>query len=232
MFQAHPDAPATPRCPSHTTMPLPHHDALATPRYPSHTRMSLPYPDVPGAPRCTCHTKMSEPHHNDLVTKNQDDSKKLWQTINKILHRTKSSTIPDDSSDSSLANKFGSYFIEKIMKIQTIFTSNNFHISPPVEPVAKFSSFNSVSCNDVRKILNLSPTKSCSLDPWPTFLVKECVDILINPLTPMINMSLSEGYFPDKFKLQLLHHYLRSHRWINLFLKITVLYPVWILCPN
>ena len=139
-------------------------------------------------------------YYSDLVAKNQDDSKKLWQTINKILHRTKSSTIPDDTSDLSLANKFGSYFIEKIMKIRTTFTSNDFHISPPVEPVAKFSSFNSVSCNDVRKILNLSPTKSCSLDPWPTFLVKECVDILINPLTQMINMSLSEGYFSDKFK--------------------------------
>ena len=139
-------------------------------------------------------------YYSDLVTKNREDSKKLWQTINKILHRTKSSTLPDDSSDSSLANKFGSYFIEKIMKIRTIFTPNNFHISPPVEPVAKFSSFNSVSCNDIRKILNRSPTKSCSLDPWPTFLVKECVDILINPLTQMINMSLSEGYFPDKFK--------------------------------
>ena len=53
---------------------------------------------------------------------------------------------------------------------------------------------------DVHKILNASPTKSCSLDPWPTFLVKECVDILINPLTQMINMSLSEGYFPNQFK--------------------------------
>ena len=72
----------------------------------------------------------------NLVTKYRDDSKKLWQTINKILHRTKSSTIPDDSSDSSFANKFGSYFIEKIMKIRTIFTSKIFHISPPVESVA------------------------------------------------------------------------------------------------
>ena len=69
-----------------------------------------------------------------------------------------------------------------------------------IEPVAKFSSFNSVSCNDVRKILDLSPIKSCFLDPWPTFLVKECVDILINPLIQMINMSLSEGYLQDKFK--------------------------------
>ena len=69
-------------------------------------------------------------YYSDLVTKNRDDSKKLWQTINKILHRTKSSTLPDDSSDSSLANRFGSYFIEKIMKIRTIFTSKQFsHIT-------------------------------------------------------------------------------------------------------
>ena len=128
------------------------------------------------------------------LQKNCDDFKKLWQAINKILHRTKSSTIPDDTSDSSLANKFGSYFIENRIKIGTIFSSNNFHIPP------KFSSFNSISCDAVRKILNLSPTKSCSLDPWPTFLVKKCVDILINPLTRIINMLLSEGYFPDKFK--------------------------------
>ena len=101
-----------------------------------------------------------------------------------------------------MQTKLGSYFIEKIKKIRAIFSFNNFHIPLPVEPVAKFSSFNSVSCHDVRKIFNASPTKSCSLDPWPTYLVKECVGILINPLTQIINMSLSEGYFPNQFKWQ------------------------------
>ena len=45
-----------------------------------------------------------------------------------------------------------------------------------------------------------SPTKSCLLDPWPTFLVKECIDILLPSITRLVNCSLSEGVVPDEFK--------------------------------
>ena len=45
-----------------------------------------------------------------------------------------------------------------------------------------------------------SPTKSCLLDPWPTFLVKECIDILLPSITKLVNYSLSEGLVPDGFK--------------------------------
>ena len=45
-----------------------------------------------------------------------------------------------------------------------------------------------------------SPTKSCLLDPWPTFLVKECLDILWALITKLINCSLFEGVFPADFK--------------------------------
>ena len=45
-----------------------------------------------------------------------------------------------------------------------------------------------------------SPTKSCILDPWPTCLVKDCVDILVKPITQLLNFSLSEGIFPQDFK--------------------------------
>ena len=64
----------------------------------------------------------------------------------------------------------------------------------------KFHCFNSATPDAVRKILLQSPTKSCSFDPWPTFLVKDCLDILIHPLTQLVNLSLSEGVFPDQFK--------------------------------
>ena len=53
---------------------------------------------------------------------------------------------------------------------------------------------------DVRKIITASPTKSCYLDPWPTFLVKDCLDILITPIKELVNMILSSGVFPDEFK--------------------------------
>ena len=45
-----------------------------------------------------------------------------------------------------------------------------------------------------------SPSKSCLLDSWPTFLVKDCLGILITPNTNLINFSLSQGVFPDRFK--------------------------------
>ena len=62
------------------------------------------------------------------------------------------------------------------------------------------SSFEPVSEGDILKILKLSTTKSCNLDPIPTALVKECADILVTPITNIINYSLREGSFPNCFK--------------------------------
>ena len=44
-----------------------------------------------------------------------------------------------------------------------------------------------------------SPTKSCSLDPIPTFLLKDCLDILLSSITKLVNYSLIEGSFPIFF---------------------------------
>ena len=45
-----------------------------------------------------------------------------------------------------------------------------------------------------------SPSKSCSLDPWPTFLVLDYLDILITPITSIINASLEQSKCPNFFK--------------------------------
>ena len=61
--------------------------------------------------------------------------------------------------------------------------------------------FSSVSEDQVAKIIKNSPSKSSWLDPWPTFLVIEFLDILITPITSVINASLREGSCPKFFKL-------------------------------
>ena len=53
--------------------------------------------------------------------------------------------------------------------------------------------------DDVRKIVFGSPTKFSILDPWPTFLVKDYIDILIQPIARIVNLSLSEGVVIDKY---------------------------------
>ena len=44
-----------------------------------------------------------------------------------------------------------------------------------------------------------SPVKSCTLDPVPTFLVREFVDLLL-PFLTMVNTSLMQGQFPASQK--------------------------------
>jgi len=41
-----------------------------------------------------------------------------------------------------------------------------------------------------------APVKSCSLDPIPTFLLRECIDVILPFLTAMVNASLQDGNLP------------------------------------
>ena len=53
--------------------------------------------------------------------------------------------------------------------------------------------------------------KSSDLDPTPTNLVKYCIDILITPMTSIINLLLTEGSFPLPFKSALVSPLLNNH---------------------
>jgi len=45
-----------------------------------------------------------------------------------------------------------------------------------------------------------SAAKSCALDPIPTFLLREFVDVLLPYVTCMVNASLSQGRLPESQK--------------------------------
>ena len=95
---------------------------------------------------------------------------------------------------------FASFFTNKISKIRDTFsTSSSFTETPDSVPAA-FNSFKPVTEDEVSKCINESRTKSCLLDPIPTFLFKDCLDILLPSITKLVNYSLIEGSFPSTFK--------------------------------
>ena len=47
-------------------------------------------------------------------------------------------------------------------------------------------------------------TKSCSQDPIPTSLLKECVTSLLPVITKIVNLSMAEGVMPDDLKKALI----------------------------
>ena len=146
--------------------------------------------------------KAKNDYYTKIIEDGKGNPKKLWSAINTVLHRTPATTLPDCVNLKMLASSFSSYFIDKIVKIRSIFTSSisSYTEPPPPQDTPPFTSFNPVSEEYVKKLVMSSPSKQCNLDPCPTSFVKDCINVLVTPITSIINYSLSEGSFPNSFK--------------------------------
>ena len=140
-------------------------------------------------------------YYSKLISDNSHDSRKLWRELHKTLNRVSDATLPSHKSEKSLANQFASFFSNKMKKIRDNFapSGTEYDVHPPSDP-PKTTVFRQVSEEVVDKIIKTSQRKSCLLDPLPTFLIKECIDILRPSLTKLVNCSLMEGCVPDAFK--------------------------------
>ena len=137
-----------------------------------------------------------------LIDKNKNKPRNLWQGINRILHRSQSSPLPDFSDCTSPTNRFGTYFQDKISKIREILDTKDCSGEPviPNYSPSNLPKFTPVFEDEVQKLISSSPNKHCDLDPCPTSIIKECVDLLEKPITTISNASISQGVFPQHFK--------------------------------
>ena len=60
--------------------------------------------------------------------------------------------------------------------------------------------FERASEDEIKKLILSSSSKSCDLDPIPTSVLKNCLDIIITPITDIINISMESSTFPQNFK--------------------------------
>ncbi len=148
-------------------------------------------------------SKAKTQYYRNQIENSTSDSRQLWKTINKFLHRIPKPALPDHSSLTSLCDSFSTFFTDKICTIRANFPSSigrPLNMTPP--PVKqKMETLRPASKDEIRKILLSSPNKSCDLDPIPTTLLKACIDILLDPITNIVNMSLDTSIFPSDFKM-------------------------------
>ena len=139
-------------------------------------------------------------YYSTVINDNSRDPKKLWQALRQVLNKGCKRNLPHHQSDKSLANQFASFFTQKNKRIRDTFLASTTTVAPPMDLLPNLLCFCEVSENNVLKIIKNSPTKSCPLDPVPTFLLKDCVDILLPSITKLVNLSLVDGVFPQQFK--------------------------------
>jgi len=63
-------------------------------------------------------------------------------------------------------------------------------------PVTPLASFEPVTDAEVSKILSCCPTKASSLDPIPTWLLKQLSHLFVPVIRRLCNLSLETGFFP------------------------------------
>ena len=151
-----------------------------------------------------CYIQMSKAklaHYSKIIAEHSADYGSLLKALNKILHRCPKIHLPDHPSIVTLANTFSSFFINEISVIHSSFPSDShFRVLNPPDTRKALQNLSCVSTDEVRHFVLRAPCKSSDLDPIPSSLLKDCIDILITPTTSIISLSFSEGSFPSHFK--------------------------------
>ena len=146
-------------------------------------------------------SKAKSAHFSKLIAEHSGDYRSLWKEFNKILHRCPKMHLPDHSSIATLANTFSSFFINKISVICSSFSSDSqSRVLNPPDTRKILQNLTCVTTDEVRHLVLRAPCMSSDLDPISTSLVKDCIAILITPITSIINLSVIAEYFPSHFK--------------------------------
>ena len=79
-------------------------------------------------------------------------------------------------------------FPDKVQNIQQV---------QKLEIKFKMIVFERVSEDEIQKLMLSSLAKSCDLYPIPKSVLKNCLDILLTPITDIINISMETSTFPQ-----------------------------------
>ena len=130
------------------------------------------------------------------------DQKQLYNVVNTMLVKPEAS-LPNGSSLEQLASEFEIFFQAKVKRIQENLVSDADYV-PPDECTcavgAKLDIFLPATEDEVKLLVAKSPSKWCSLDHVPTWMLKAHLDCLLPSITNLVNESMSTGIVPTKMK--------------------------------
>ena len=125
------------------------------------------------------------------------NSKRLWKSISSVLLRDRNASM--QPSPEVTADRLAKFFADKVEGVRAA-TENA--AAPTYTPHTgqQLTGFREVSIGEVRKFILHSPPKTCVLDPLPTSVLRDVVDVLIPFIHVMCNASLREGHLPSSQK--------------------------------
>ena len=128
-------------------------------------------------------------YYSGQIASCEGDQKSLFNITNKLLNNQQASKLPPDDDD--LPNKFNTFFNNKISDLRDNLTGGTLtHQDPTPLTHVKFDNLRPTNTDEVRTLIKASTSKSCELDPLPTWILKLCLEELLPILTNLFNTSL------------------------------------------
>ena len=151
-------------------------------------------------------------YYSDFFESNKNNSKKVWEGIRDVINISKKThSVPNKiiynnttySNTDDMSNCFNDFFVNignsvetKIPRVDTNFSNflkDKNNVSLFLKPVSE---------DEVKSMIStLTTSKACGPNSIPTNILKENLDFLVQPLKHIINLSFSEGCFPQLLKL-------------------------------
>ena len=135
-----------------------------------------------------------------------ENQRELFRIGESLLHSKSKTKRPTHSDSLELAEKFSDYFITKIRNIRAdldtsvstqSISADTSESNPNIPTLERFEP---ASVVEIRKLITSSPSKSCDIDPIPTWLLKKHLNVLSTPITKIVNLSLHNAAFHQRFK--------------------------------
>ena len=120
-----------------------------------------------------------ENQFSSIIESNQGDQKILFKAVNNFLYRKPIVRYPSVGSDMAIAEKFKSFFIDKIRRIRDSLSVHSTG-SPNVPYLdnsatqsrsCEFATFQRVSTDLIANFIKSFRVKTCALDPLPDYVL-------------------------------------------------------------
>jgi len=113
-----------------------------------------------------------------------------------------------------MAHCLNNFFCQKILGIHSGFHSRTLSQGKSLVEescMSTMDTFELFTETDIRQLLKRSSSAFCAVDPMPTQLVKDFLDVLINTITNIVNTSLSQGVFLRSMKAAIVKPLIQKH---------------------
>ena len=131
------------------------------------------------------------------VDDSRGNPRKLWRTLSKVLGKEQKSSTP---SKELTADDFLKAFSEKTDTVRQSTSSAAYPKFDEAGCPHSLLEFESIDCELINQLIQSSPNKNCTLDPVPTWMIKQYASELVPFITVYCNTSLRDGSFPDSQK--------------------------------